>query len=55
MDETTMNLRNIYQSQVDKLKADWKSGKSEYCSRTYKIQLGIWERRIKEYNKILDE
>lgn len=55
MEETITRMMNVYKEQVDKLKEDWKSGKSSHCEKTYKFQLGIWEKRIKQYEEMLNK
>jgi len=55
MEEAIVRMRDVYKAQVDKLKEDWKNGKSDLCEKDYKIQLGIWERRIKQYEETINK
>lgn len=48
--EMYMQMKEVYEKQVDKLKHDWKNGVSRFCKvKDYKYQLSIWEKRIQEY------
>jgi uncharacterized protein YukE len=53
--ETVGRMKDVYEKQVTKLKEEWKNGTSELCEKSYKIQLSIWEKRIKEYEEMLDK
>lgn len=55
MRETVTNMLNVYRQQVAKLKDDWKNGNSNLCEKDYKIQLNIWENRIKQYEEMLED
>ena len=54
MKETIILMRKLFQEQVRRLKEDWENGRSGYCERDYKIQLKIWEEKIKEFDRMLD-
>ena len=53
MRETIENMLSVYQEQVKRLKDNWKNGNTNLCERDYKIQLNIWEKRIKQYEQML--
>jgi uncharacterized protein YukE len=53
MNEPVIRMKEAYEKQVARLKENWKNGTSEHCERSYKIQLNIWEKRIKEYERML--
>lgn len=53
--EILIRMRKVYQSQVRKLKEDWDNGLSRFANmRQYSIQLNIWEKRIKAYDRKIE-
>ena len=55
MKETIISMRDVYKKQVIRLKEEWKNGSSNFCERDYKKQLAIWNKRIKQYEEMLDK
>ncbi|OME55550.1 hypothetical protein BSK59_13825 [Paenibacillus odorifer] len=58
LDELNLFLRmkKVYETQIINLKNEWKSGSSRYCRiKDYRKALGIWERRIAEYEERISE
>ncbi|WP_303984267.1 hypothetical protein [Niallia circulans] len=53
MKETVTRMLNVYKEQVNKLKEDFRNGNTNFCEKDYKIQLNIWENRIKQYEDML--
>jgi hypothetical protein len=50
---TLTTMKSVYEKQIKELKQDKKDGK--VCDRQYKIQLKIWQDRVKDYDKMISE
>jgi hypothetical protein len=46
-----ISMKSTYEDQIKRLKQDKKDGK--VCDRFYKIQLNLWQKRVKEYEDMI--
>ncbi|EJW13956.1 hypothetical protein M5X02_30735 [Paenibacillus alvei] len=51
MSQTLRAVKATYEEQIQRLKQAKKDG--NVCSKQYKIQLSIWEKRVKQYEQMI--
>lgn len=53
--ERLQDLKKTYEKQIKNLKESWENGTSGVTDiKYYNIQLDIWEKRVKQYQKDID-